>query len=223
MAWQDHDWVHVVGVSLKIAVVVSFVYVGGVFLERRWAKWEGAEQPRTIELHEDLYVHPKRSYISSFETARKKLVGAPLWVKEGWRWVCEPGERLLEPIEKITPTRVFERGSQVWIAFERADGACEMAIASAGRFWVDDMFFIEEPRELFSHWPAEAWEKIEAHQVEPGMSEYQAAFALGVGIVREASNNGRFRVVEYSACKQAGLTPVVVRYVDGAAESVTPL
>ncbi|MCG8648585.1 MAG: hypothetical protein MI861_02055, partial [Pirellulales bacterium] len=103
------------------------------------------------------------------------------------------------------------------------DGPCEIAISAGGRFYVDELFFIEDPRELFDDWPPEVWEKVAAHQVEPGMSEYQAAFALGVGIVRESSKDGRFRVVEYSACEKAGVKPVVIRYVDGDADTITPL
>ncbi len=224
MDWKEQNWVRVVSASLKVGIVAALLYVGAVFLERRWAQWEGSGEPRTIELHPDLYVHPKKTYVSTFETARKKLTGMPLWVKEGWRWSCEDdGERLLEPIERVTPERVFERDDRIWIAFERETGPCEVAISVAGRIYVDEIFFIEDPRELFSHWPAEDWAKIEAHQVEPGMSEYQAAFALGVGRVRESSNNRRFRVVEYSACEKAGVAPVVIRYVDGYADTIDPL
>ncbi len=223
MAWKDQEWVQLVGISLKIGLAAAVLYVGGVFLQRHWAKFEDAKPTRTVKLHDDLYVHPKRTYVSSFETAKKKLVGAPLWVKEGWRWACDPGERLLEPIEKVTPTRVFERGGQVWIRFDREGGPCEMAISANGRFYVDEIFFSEDPRELFDHWPAEAWDKIAAHEVEPGMSEHMVTFALGVGMLRQASKNGRFRVVEFSAGKKAGVDPVTVRFVDGDAESIDPL
>lgn len=223
MSWKDQDWVRIVSFSLKLGLVIALVYVGAVFLQRYWADWEDAGEPRTVELHEDLYVHPKRTYISSFGTAKSKLAGRSLWVKEGWRWACDPGERLLDPLEKIVPDRVFERDDQTWISFEREDGRCEMAISANGRFYVDEIFFIEHPRELFDHWPPETWDKIAEHRIEPGMSEYMATFALGAGTPREASNNGRIRVVEYSAGEHAGVQPVSVRFVDGNAESITPL
>ena len=46
----------------------------------------------------------------------------------------------------------------------------------------DDVFFIEDPHELYKHWPAEVWQKIDAHEVQNGMSELQVSFAIGYGV-----------------------------------------
>ncbi len=48
--------------------------------------------------------------------------------------------------------------------------------------YADDMFFIEDPHELYKHWPAEVWKAIENHEVRPGMSELQTDFAIGLGV-----------------------------------------
>jgi len=44
------------------------------------------------------------------------------------------------------------------------------------------MFFFEDPHQLYKHWPAETWSAIDQHQAKQGMSELQAAFALGANI-----------------------------------------
>ena len=52
------------------------------------------------------------------------------------------------------------------------------------------MFFIEDPHELYKHWPAEVWQKIDAHEVQAGMSELQASFAIGMGMPEGSGDYG---------------------------------
>lgn len=47
-------------------------------------------------------------------------------------------------------------------------------------FLIDDLLFIQDPHQLYSHWPRETWQAIEQHQVEPGMNPTQVSFAIGV-------------------------------------------
>jgi len=49
------------------------------------------------------------------------------------------------------------------------------------RIYSDEMLYIEDPRELYKHWPAGLWQSVEKHEVKPGMNELQADFAIGWG------------------------------------------
>ena len=49
---------------------------------------------------------------------------------------------------------------------------------------VDEMFLLQDPHELYNHWPKTIWESVDRHEVTKGMSELQAAFALGAGVQR---------------------------------------
>ena len=59
------------------------------------------------------------------------------------------------------------------------------------------MFFIEDPHDLYKHWPAEVWQKIDAHEVQAGMSELQASFAIGMGIPTGPGDYGS-RTLQYA-------------------------
>jgi hypothetical protein len=64
------------------------------------------------------------------------------------------------------------------------------------KFYSDDMLFIQDPHELYKHWPADVWDAIDKHQVKTGMSELQADFALGLGIPERSGEPGN-RTVNY--------------------------
>ncbi len=50
------------------------------------------------------------------------------------------------------------------------------------KIYSDEMFYIEDPHDLYKHWPPEVWQAVEQHQVNPGMNEMQADFAIGMGV-----------------------------------------
>lgn len=221
MAWQDQEWVTYVSLSLKIGLVFALGYVAYDYATRPSAE-PAAQAQQEEPLHEDLYVHPIPTNITRYATA-DRLVGMDLWVKAGWTLAAEPGEQWLAPLEKLTPTRVFERGGDLWIGFERNGKPAELAVGKAGRVYVDDLFFAEDPRELYDHWSEESWEKVAAGEVSPGMSEFQAAFALGAGVPSRVSPGGATRVVNYRARENVDLPPLQITFVDGRAQTIEPL
>lgn len=75
------------------------------------------------------------------------------------------------------------------------------------RCYADEIFFIEDPRQLYKHWSAEVWKAIEEHRVQAGMSELQTSFALGVGIPEGSGGYGS-RTLDYAN----GGKPVTVRF-----------
>ncbi|MCI0349411.1 MAG: hypothetical protein L0Z53_08295 [Acidobacteriales bacterium] len=84
--------------------------------------------------------------------------------------------------------------------------------------YADEIFYIQDPRELYKHWPAEVWQAIEKHEVKPGMNEIQATFAVGMGQPQLVNEDASAKTVRYP---NNGSSLVVV-YRDGVAETVKP-
>lgn len=65
------------------------------------------------------------------------------------------------------------------------------------KIYSDEIFFIEDPRQLYKHWPAEVWKAIDEHRVQSGMTELQASFAIGAGIPQGSGDYGS-RTLHYA-------------------------
>jgi len=79
----------------------------------------------------------------------------------------------------------------------------------------DEVLFVQDPHELYKHWPADIWKAVDDHQVKAGMNELQASFAVGVG-VPEGSGASNPKVVNYPRNGH----PVIVTFTDGKATDV---
>ena len=66
------------------------------------------------------------------------------------------------------------------------------------KIYSDEMFFVEDPHDLYKHWPADVWQAVDEHQPKPGMNELQVAMALGVIQQSDSSSYGN-RTVHYDA------------------------
>lgn len=223
MKWIESEWFERFRLGVKITLVAAALYVAYTFYVRSQLALVRPREAPVVDLHDDLYVHPKKSYVSDFESAKRRLAGTPLWVKEGYRWPYEPGGRLFEPLEKIVPGDVVSRGGSVYLVFEKDGKPARVAVGSPERVYVDEMFFIEDPRALYDHWTNETWAKVENHEVEAGMSEFQITFALGAGQLVRQSANAATRVVDYAACLPAGCEPIRVTYKRNVSQSIEPL
>lgn len=79
----------------------------------------------------------------------------------------------------------------------------------------DEMFYIQDPHQLYKHWPADIWQAVERHEVKPGMNEIQAVFAVGMGIP-DAGDTSYEKTVHYPN----GGKPLVVVYRMGKAAEI---
>jgi hypothetical protein len=77
------------------------------------------------------------------------------------------------------------------------------------------MFFVEDPHELYKHWPADVWQAVDKHEVKTGMNEMQADFAVGMGIP-DAGASSNEKTVHYPN----GGKPLVVVYHGGRAAEI---
>ena len=85
------------------------------------------------------------------------------------------------------------------------------------RIYADEILYIQDPKELYKHWPPDVWGSIEKHEVKPGMNELQADFAIGMG-VPERSHDPSVKTVNYPN----GGKPLTITYRDGRAVNIKP-
>lgn len=85
-------------------------------------------------------------------------------------------------------TRVPPGDSQVLLAFTmpKSSDPAKLYAAPVGyrdgtgfTFFTDDIFFYDDPHQLYSDWSPEIWSAIDSHQAIPGMNQRQVSLALG--------------------------------------------
>ena len=188
---------------LQIALVAALAIAAlRLYFIVRGRQEAGTPRVRGVELssHQmtsDDYVVPKKFYAYDLKSARA-LVGQPVWVKQGYGSYIYPvrgraidfgkGELTLRPIEKVTVSDVFQQRrasqEQLFASFEHDGKAFATLIGAVEgsdlHLIMNDVFFVQDPHELYAHWTKEVWQAVEAHEAKPGMNELQANFALGV-------------------------------------------
>jgi hypothetical protein len=224
--------------ALALAVVVVGVRAGYILYERHEdyvAAQKQAQARNAGYSNADYYVTPKKLHPYDLESARQ-LTLQPVWVKEGYRYTYyryvpvvksvdfahEAG--LLGPIERLEIKDVIAEpapgGRRQVVALFDKDGrsyAVPIGFESEGQYKIysDEMFYVEDPHELYKHWPADVWQAVAQHEVKPGMNELQATFAVGMG-VPDAGASSDDKTVRYPN----GGKPLVVTYSGGKATEV---
>lgn len=216
------------------AVRLVLIYRGRHEGERLEQEKRQREQAAARNFNPNYYVVPKKLYAYDLRSAQQ-LTKQPVWVKEGYRYTFYPYTNghadysheagLLGPIEKLQIEKaVKDRGptardpQQVLAVFAKDGKTYAVPIGQAQgseyRIFADDMFFIEDPHELYK-WPPEIWQAIEAHQPKQGMDEIQATLALGMGVPRGSGDTDVKTVVYPNGGNQ-----VVITYRNGRAAQI---
>src|SRR5208282_488074 len=229
--------------KLQIFLVAATVLAGGraayIVYERHEALKNDLKPRQETALKADYYVTPKRLHPYDLKSARQ-LTQQPVWVKVGYQLSYYPYDRqrhqtdfaheagTLLPLQKLAIEDVATGVSplapgikQVLACFE-VEGksyAAPIGAEKDGDFTIysDDIFFIEDPHELYKHWPADVWRKIDAHEVQAGMSELQAIFAIGVGIPQGSGDYGS-RTLHYAN----GGNPLAITFENDKAVAIKP-
>ena len=229
---------------IHLALVVAIVIASGragFILYQRHQDWLAAERQRRAESvgysNPDYYVNPKKLYPYDLKSA-KQLTQQPVWVKEGYRYTYYPYDParkhvdfeheagLLLPIEQLTikdvVTTVLPRSGgrrEMMAVFELAGKSYAVPIGFEAdqqyTIYSDEMFYIQDPHQLYKHWPADVWQAVERHEVKPGMNEIQAVFAVGMGIPN-AGDTSYEKTVHYPN----GGKPLVIIYRMGKAADI---
>ena len=223
--------------ALAAGIAIAAIRTGWIFYQRREDNATPVKQ-EAPPLRADYYVIPKKLHPYDLKSARELLMQQPVWVKEGYRFAYYPYDSAkkrsdfahsagtLGPIEKlgitdvvtdITPGASDQR--QIMGVFQK-DGtafAFPMGFVQGDNFTIysDDMLFVQDPRELYKHWPADVWDAISKHEVRRGMNQLQADFSVGMGApdnLHDADN----RTVTY----QNNGKPLVVTFVNDKAIEV---
>jgi len=229
--------------KLQIFLVAAIVLAGGraayIVYERREAMKEDAKPKQEAALKPDYYVTPKKLRAYDLKTARQ-LTEQPVWVKFGYQLTYYPYDRqrrktdfvheagMLLSLQKLAiqdvATDVSPRApdnKQVMAVFLLDGRSYAVAIGaekgSDFKSYIDEIFFIEDPHHLYKHWPADVWQKIDAHEVQAGMNELQASFAIGLGIP-EGSGDCGYRTLHYAN----GGKPMVVTFQNDKAVEIKP-
>lgn len=229
--------------ALLAALVLATLRAGYIFYQRHEDQLAVERKKRAEAVgysNADYYVHPKKLYPYDLKSA-KQLTEQPVWVKEGYRYTYfayEPRTKhvdfahdagLLGPIEKLAIDDVVVAGNrvratpkQVVAVFHKEGEAYAVPVgyeSDEGEFKIysDEIFFIQDPRDLYKHWTSDVWQAVEQHQVKPGMNEMQADFAIGMG-VPDAGDTPYSKTVRYPN----GGKPLVIVYHDGKAAEIKP-
>jgi hypothetical protein len=227
-------------IALALAVVVAGVRAGYILYQRHedYVAEQKREQAKKAGYsNADYYVVPKKLYPFDLKSA-KQLTQQPVWVKEGYRYTYYPYDAarkrtdfaheagLLLPIEQLqikdVETEIGPRAGnrrQMMAVFQKEEKSYAVPIGfeSEGQYKIysDEMFYVEDPHELYKYWPADVWQAVAQHEVKPGMNELQADFAVGMGAL-DAGSSSSERTLRYSN----GGKPLVVIYRDGKAAEI---
>jgi hypothetical protein len=192
-------------IALALAVVIAAGREGYILYQRHEDYVAAQKQQQAKNLgysNADYYVTPKKLYPYDLQSA-KQLTQQPVWVKEGYRYTYYSrvaGAKkvdfthdagLLGPIERLEIKDVFvvdaPGGKKQVVATFNKDVhsfAVPIGFENDGQYTIysDEMFYVENPRELYKHWSADVWNSVQQHEVKPGMNELQADFAVGMGV-----------------------------------------
>ena len=160
-------------------------------------------------MNPDYYVVPKKLYPYDLKSAKQLTPTAGLGEGEGYRFTYYPYDRVRRrtAILRTRPDCCFRSKSsksRMWspdTSPHSANLEQVMAVFDPGRqelrrllsarrpeihtrrFTPTEMFLhVRNPRDLYKHWPPDVWQSIEQHQIKPGMNEFQAYFAIGMGV-----------------------------------------
>ncbi len=215
-----------------------------IFWERRAEQAREAEAERKEQaesrLDADYYVVPRKLRAYDLKSARD-LTRQPVWVRDGYRYYFYPYDAahkkadfrqpagMLGPIERLQVSDVVTGVSphspqrQVLAVFEKEERAFAFSIgAIKGEtyyLYADEMLYIQDPRELYRHWPQEIWQAVERGEVQKGMNEFQVTMAAGFGSPErsgERSGDANVRMVQYPRNGR----PLRVTYRQGKVETM---
>jgi hypothetical protein len=227
--------------KLQVFLAIAIVLAGGraayIVYERHEAMKEDAKPKQEMTLKADYYVTPKTVHAYDLKSARQ-FTEQPVWVKYGYQLTYYPYDSkrhktdfgheagVLLPLQKlaiqdvVTDVAPQAPGNKQVLACFSLDGknyAVPIGAQKGGDFKLraNDIFFIEDPHDLYKHWPSDVWKRIDAHEVQAGMSELQASFAIGSGIPEGSGDYGS-RTVHYAN----GGKPMVITFQNDKAVEI---
>lgn len=194
-----------IGATVVLVLAVG-LRVGLIYRERH-APDTSVKAPAREVIADDDLVFLKKKRPDSMKDI-KELFGSTVWISAGGQMEYYPvvghaaqygksaGTLLgAEPINiksaveqaapKAATFRIPGGEKQVLLVFTKPGETKEYALPvgyrQAGQytFYTDEIFFYDDPHQLYKHWGAEVWKAVDTHQVILGMNERQVELALG--------------------------------------------
>jgi hypothetical protein len=176
----------------------------------------------------------------------KDLKGSNLWISAGGQLEYYPftghaaqygksagtllgAEPILakDAVEQVAPKsatfRIPGGDKQVLLIFTKPNDPKEYALPvgyrQAGQytFYTDEIFFYDDPHELYKHWGPEIWKAVDTHQVILGMNERQVELSLGQ-VSKSTSNDYGNRMVVFANLGK----PMAVTFVKNKVTALRP-
>lgn len=216
---------HKIGLLTLFVLLLFAIRIYFIYRERHEPI---VQQPKVAErqLTQDDVVQPRKMYIDSLESA-KALDGKTVWVQSGFsldyypysahrvefthKAGLLPGAQPLQIQDIVTEkapsdlaTRVPLGDKQAFAVFKMPNDPKEYATAigfikgSDSTYFCDQIFYYDDPHQMYSFWGPEVWAAVDRHQPIAGMNELQTAMALGIIQQSESSDIGN-RTVDYDA------------------------
>jgi hypothetical protein len=150
--------------------------------------------------------YPYAGHVAQYGKSAGTLLGAePIVVKDAVEQVAP----------KAATFRVPGGDKQVLLVFTRpgsSDAAKEYAVPvgyrQAGQytFYTDEIFFYDDPHELYKHWGPAIWKAVDAHEVILGMNERQVELSFGQVSKSTSTDYGNRMVVFANMGKPMAVT-----------------
>jgi hypothetical protein len=228
-------------------VVILLLAVGGevLYLRHERSKPMVIKGPEREVIAEDDLVFLKKKRPDTLKDI-KDLKGSTLWVSAGGQLEYYPfvghavqygksagtllgAEPLVakDAVEQVAPKaatfRIPGGDKQVLLVFTKPgdpkEYAAPVGYRQAGQytFFTDEIFFYDDPHELYKHWGPEIWKAVDAHQVILGMNERQVELALGQ-VSKSTSNDYGNRMVVFANLGK----PMAVTFVKNKVTAFRP-
>jgi hypothetical protein len=229
------------------ATALFVLAVGGelVYLHHERNKPVAVKAPEREVIADDDLVFLKKKRPENLKEV-KELVGSTVWVSAGGQLEFYPyvghsvqysksaGTLLgAEPIvvkdavEQVAPKaatfRIPGGDKQVLLVFTKSGDTKQYAVPVGYRqgpdytFYTDEIFFYDDPHELYKHWGPEIWKAVDGHQVILGMNERQVELALGQ-VSQSTSNDYGNRMVVFANMGK----PMAVTFVKNKVTAFRP-
>ncbi len=212
----------IVLIPTLITLTIGGIYLFSVWRQRQNPGVVG--QDKSPKLTADDVAVVRMEFPQHFEDV-KDLEGKSVWMKNGYTMpyfayvggkvdfkkrvgVLAPAQKLdvKKAIKAAVPADVDDGIShgtrQAMVVFTFPGGKDEFATpvgaidGSEEQYYCDLLFFYDDPHTIYSNWPKDVWDAVDAHQVKAGMNELQARMAIGQKIQTDSQNEGN-RTVTY--------------------------
>jgi hypothetical protein len=223
----------VMGLLTLLVLLVAGGRLWYVFHERNEPAVQQTQAPER-PVTADEVVQPRKMYIATLKDA-KDLIGKTVWIQSGYALDYYPyaagrvefahPSGVLPGVQQLTiqtimtekapanlPMRIPIGDKQVFAVFKMPDDAKQYATAigtikgTDETYYCDEMFYYDDPHQLYKHWPPDIWQAVDQHKAKPGMNELQVAMALGTVQQSQSSDIGNRTVTYDTAGKKWSVT-----------------